>query len=114
MRTSANVEVGFYYGKRLNLGGLKYLSKRDEILWWFPYLLNSFTEAKDSKQDTSIAVNIYKGQITSYSFVPVCIFYAKIIFLVLSGKMLMQYKVQSHTMELDQKACGTSMPNGML
>lgn len=66
------------------------------------------------EQDTSIAVNIYKGQITSYSFVPVCIFYAQIIFLVLSGKMLMQYKVQSHTMELDQKACGTSMPNGIL
>lgn len=50
----------------------------------------------------------------SYTFVPVAIFYAQTIFLVLSDKMLMQHKVQSHTMEPDQKACGTSRPNGML
>lgn len=62
------------------------------------------------EQDISIAVNIYKGQIMSF----ICLFYAQITFLTLSDKMLVLYKVQSHIIELDQEACGTSMPSAML
>lgn len=51
----------------------------------------------------------------SYSFVLIlCVSYAQIIFPTLSDKMLVLYKVQSHIIELDQKACGTSLPSAML
>lgn len=66
------------------------------------------------EQGTCTAVSVYKGQITSYSFESTCVFYAQPIFLILPDKMVVLYKVRSHIIELDQKACGTTMLSAML
>lgn len=60
------------------------------------------------QQDTDIAVNIYRGQITNYNSVDVRIFYVYAIFLMSSDKMLVQCKLYSHIMELDHDVCGSS------
>jgi len=44
--------------------------------------------------------------------VDVWIFCVYAIFLILSDKILVQYKVNSHIMELDQDVCGSSIPDG--